>query len=235
MVVHTCERCLCTFDKKCAFDYHKKRKIQCKVIEQKGGGEELQIVITEINKMKEQIKDQDKQMNKMNKQINELNKINTKLQCELNKTNKKLQCELNKTNTTISNILNGSQMTDIVDLPKRKKNKIPKSLKTKVWNENFGKSCGEHMCYVGCGKMIYQSDFECGHIVAEINGGDMNIDNLKPICGQCNKSMGTMNLEKFKAKYFDLSDSDESINDNIVVSSNKKSKRKTIVNTNNKI
>jgi hypothetical protein len=34
MVMHTCERCLCTFNKKCTFDYHKQRKIPCKIIEQ---------------------------------------------------------------------------------------------------------------------------------------------------------------------------------------------------------
>ena len=43
--------------------------------------------------------------------------------------------------------------------------------------------------------------FECGHVVSEKNGGKPTIDNLRPICSFCNKSVGTMNMEEFKKKY----------------------------------
>lgn len=33
------------------------------------------------------------------------------------------------------------------------------------------------------------------------NGGEVNIDNLRPICGNCNKSIGTKNMDEFMTKY----------------------------------
>jgi hypothetical protein len=84
----------------------------------------------------------------------------------------------------------------------KKTSYIPKSLKVKVWNDNFGRQCGEHECYIECGKIICQGDFECGHVISKKNDGDTTVENLKPICSQCNKSMGTVNLEEFKKTYF---------------------------------
>lgn len=44
--------------------------------------------------------------------------------------------------------------------------------------------------------------FECGHVVAEALGGQSTIENLRPICKDCNLSMGTKNLFEFKEKHF---------------------------------
>jgi hypothetical protein len=52
------------------------------------------------------------------------------------------------------------------------------------------------------GNIISQHIFECGHVISEKNGGNVTLDNLRPICSSCNKSMGVMNLEEFKSKYF---------------------------------
>ena len=38
--------------------------------------------------------------------------------------------------------------------------------------------------------------------MAVANGGEDYIEILSPICGQCNKSMGTKNLLDFKREYF---------------------------------
>lgn len=35
-----------------------------------------------------------------------------------------------------------------------------------------------------------------------LKGGKDNITILRPICSNCNCSMGTMSIEKYKAKYF---------------------------------
>jgi transposase-like protein len=96
------------------------------------------------------------------------------------------------------------ELKKLLEIKKKnsRKNNIPKSVKISTWNENFGKHCGEHECYIGCGKLIYQGDFECGHIIAESKGGLTRVDNLKPICSQCNKSMQTQNLEEYKKIYF---------------------------------
>ena len=39
--------------------------------------------------------------------------------------------------------------------------------------------------------------FNCGHIIVEANDGELIIFNLKPICQNCNSSMGTQNMDDF--------------------------------------
>ena len=84
---------------------------------------------------------------------------------------------------------------------KTKRKTIPKSVKDKLWDDTYGPSKGEAECYV-CNCIINSKKFDCGHIVSVKNGGSDSIDNLKPICSTCNKSMGIENLEDFKSKYF---------------------------------
>ena len=87
--------------------------------------------------------------------------------------------------------------------PTKKKTRktIPKAVKDKVWDICIGKEKGVSKCYC-CSSDIDSKKFDCGHIVSVANGGSDTIDNLKPICATCNKSMGTENLEEFKKKYF---------------------------------
>lgn len=84
---------------------------------------------------------------------------------------------------------------------KRTRTKIPKHVKIMVWNKYIGADKAEGKCYV-CGKTIHISEFEVGHNKAVAKGGSDNINNLRPICRQCNLSMGTMSIETFKKKYF---------------------------------
>jgi len=46
------------------------------------------------------------------------------------------------------------------------------------------------------------SDFEVGHNKPFAKGGEWNINNLRPICRTCNRSMRTMTIEEFKKKFF---------------------------------
>jgi hypothetical protein len=81
---------------------------------------------------------------------------------------------------------------------KKRKTKISKVMRIKVWNTHIGDHIGKTKCYC-CEEIdITQSIFECGHIEAEANGGKTEVSNLKPICSTCNKSMGTKNLYEFK-------------------------------------
>ena len=79
----------------------------------------------------------------------------------------------------------------------RKKN-IPKSLKRAVWDNTFGASVGHAPCWCCERAYIRQIEFHCGHIIAEASGGQTTLDNLRPICAQCNLSMGTQNMLEFK-------------------------------------
>jgi len=84
---------------------------------------------------------------------------------------------------------------------KTKKKPIPPILKRNVWNKYIGEDIGKAKCT--CCKLvdITQLSFHCGHIIAEAKGGELKMDNLKPICQSCNSSMGTMNMNEYIEKY----------------------------------
>ena len=63
----------------------------------------------------------------------------------------------------------------------------------------IGVTKAEGPCYV-CNKTIHMSDFDVGHNIARAKGGSDNIANYRPICRQCNRGMGTMAIETYKAK-----------------------------------
>jgi|LakMenE18May11ns_1017448.scaffolds.fasta_scaffold9865253_2 hypothetical protein len=93
----------------------------------------------------------------------------------------------------VSNVSNASD-----DAIKTKKKKaIPATIKRLVWNTNIGEMIGKSKCLCCNSTDITQMSFNCGHIVAEANGGDTIVSNLKPICQNCNSSMGTKNMEEF--------------------------------------
>ena len=79
------------------------------------------------------------------------------------------------------------------------KKTIPKTLKNNVWDLYIGKEKGIGECFT-CHKEIDSKHFECGHVIADSDGGDITIENLRPVCSLCNKSMGTMNMNIFKDK-----------------------------------
>lgn len=107
-----------------------------------------------------------------------------------------------KNTIDIENNKNDS-FSKVKDIDKKyKKHNIPKSLKKLVWDKNIGKDVGAAKCLCCKHQEIRQIEFHCGHIVAEKNGGETNINNLIPICAQCNLSMGTMNLKEFQKLYF---------------------------------
>ena len=84
---------------------------------------------------------------------------------------------------------------------KKKKKPIPVALKRKVWAKWMGEDTGKAKCL--CCKLtdITQLNFHCGHIIAEAAGGELKVDNLKPICQSCNSSMGMTNMDEFISKY----------------------------------
>lgn len=70
-----------------------------------------------------------------------------------------------------------------------KKKSIPKALRQQVWVRYFGKNFNKK-CYIKwCNNMIDVFNFECGHDIPESKGGLTTINNLRPICSSCNKSM----------------------------------------------
>jgi len=84
---------------------------------------------------------------------------------------------------------------------KKKRRPIDKNTRDAVWIKYMGNKV-EGKCYC-CGiRTIHITDFQVGHNKAVAKEGKDNISNLRPICGPCNRGMGTMSIEQYKAKYF---------------------------------
>ena len=83
-----------------------------------------------------------------------------------------------------------------------KKEKIPSVLRELVWNTYIGEGEGKGLCYARGKEKLTPFEFECGHIIAESKGGETNLNNLRPVCTKCNRSIGTENMDDFKKKYF---------------------------------
>lgn len=80
---------------------------------------------------------------------------------------------------------------------KPKKKAIPSTIKKLVWNTNIGEDIGKAKCVCCKSTDITQISFNCGHVISEHNGGETKVSNLKPICQNCNSSMGTKNMNDF--------------------------------------
>jgi hypothetical protein len=83
----------------------------------------------------------------------------------------------------------------------RKKEPIPAAIKTLVWNKYVGEKVAEAKCMCCRVSSISMRHFHCGHILSEKYGGGTTIDNLRPICANCNLSMNTMNMADFISKF----------------------------------
>jgi hypothetical protein len=97
---------------------------------------------------------------------------------------------------------------------KRKRKNIPKAVKLAVWKKYLSDTDLEGKCFVGCGTSIQIHNFEAGHVIAFANGGADMIDNLRPICSLCNKSMGATNMNEFIDKFGFKNNYDVGLNSN---------------------
>ena len=108
MVAYTCERCLHTFKRKSAYDDHLKRKIPCQIIKQHVSIDEFQIMMCEMNKMKEQMKD----MNNMKEQIKDMKKTIYQQNKIINKYEK---CNIDNS-TNVNNSTNVDNSTNVMNV-----------------------------------------------------------------------------------------------------------------------
>ena len=106
---------------------------------------------------------------------------------------------LNKITTLVEDELQSKKHTQSrKTIPERKRKKnIPLTVKKLVWNKYIGEDIGKSKCY--CCKLteITQMSFHCGHVISEKDGGEIMVDNLRPICQSCNSSMGARNMNEF--------------------------------------
>ena len=76
---------------------------------------------------------------------------------------------------------------------------IPASLRKELWMNYFGENF-EGKCFC-CKNKIVRDDFEAGHVISDKDGGETILENLKPLCKTCNRSMGSDNLNEYKKRY----------------------------------
>ena len=83
-----------------------------------------------------------------------------------------------------------------------KKKIISKKLREEVWLKHFGKTFSAKCPVQWCTREISVFSFEAGHNIPESKGGNTTIDNLIPICGDCNRSMGDrFTIDEFSREY----------------------------------
>ena len=83
-----------------------------------------------------------------------------------------------------------------------RRKKIPKHIKTLVWNKYIGADIATADCLSCRSGKISNRSFHCGHVLAESRGGNMTINNLRPICAECNLSMMTKSMNEFTKEFF---------------------------------
>lgn len=74
--------------------------------------------------------------------------------------------------------------------------KIKKKLRKEVWMKRNGDTINGN-CFC-CNEKIDIHNFECGHITSVYYGGNTTLDNLEPVCRECNREMGVKNLFTYK-------------------------------------
>lgn len=81
-----------------------------------------------------------------------------------------------------------------------KKSSVPKALREQVWLNYVGKKFERKCLVTWCENDISVFNFEVGHNIPESKGGTLDIDNLRPICSKCNRSMGdSYTIDEFSA------------------------------------
>ena len=82
-----------------------------------------------------------------------------------------------------------------------RKEKIPSTVRNSVWVVYIGKEKRKGLCFCCGAEDISFANFHCGHVQSEKCGGKVTIDNLRPVCAQCNSSMGVANMLEFMEKF----------------------------------
>ena len=96
-----------------------------------------------------------------------------------------------------------------------KKEQIPKRIREMVWN-TYNSEKYSNKCYVSwCNNIINVFNYQVGHDIPESKGGTLDLSNLKPICGNCNLSMGNKYTITEWCKLIEDSDTHKKTNNQI--------------------
>jgi 5-methylcytosine-specific restriction endonuclease McrA len=126
----------------------------------------------------------------------ELNTLQSILSCEPN--NKSIKDTITRIEEQMKPYPEIQENTkEVKEKTKQKKKSISATTKRLVWNMNIGEEIGKSKCMCCKTTDITQMSFHCGHVISESDGGETIVSNLKPICQNCNSSMGKKNMNDF--------------------------------------
>lgn len=123
--------------------------------------------------------------------------------CKINKSNvNRAWCEKCLTKHQISQIFNFIDDAKYFKIhcdnnANKTSTSVPSTLRHEVWKKYISYTYSNGKCFCCKSSRIEISNFECGHIISKNNGGPITLHNLRPVCGQCNKSMGSKNMDEF--------------------------------------
>ena len=78
---------------------------------------------------------------------------------------------------------------------------IPKKIRGEAWKIQFGTST-KGFCFCCKTELDAFGNWHAGHVISHSSGGLDTSDNLRPVCGSCNQSMGTENMDTFKGRCY---------------------------------
>lgn len=181
MVNYECVRCDYKTDQKCRIRLHIHKKIPCYPVK------------NDVNVLdyEDEILNKDESKKALFDKIKKLEDEVKTLKSEL----KNIKILYKNENTQI--IENITEEVEEKKIKKVYKTKLNSVIRYATWNRTIGVNVGVYRCLCCNTAEISQQNFQCGHIISRRNGGEDVLDNLIPICGNCNSSMGSTNMDEF--------------------------------------
>jgi hypothetical protein len=101
-----------------------------------------------------------------------------------------------------------------------KRRQVPKKIKEDAWFKYVGRGKPDVLCICCRNSVITPFQFHAGHITSCKNGGATIVENIRPICGACNLSMGAENMRAFVLTYYpsNIAKFDAACYDSVIVS-----------------
>jgi 5-methylcytosine-specific restriction endonuclease McrA len=98
----------------------------------------------------------------------------------------------------IEYLLQDNVIPDVIPLSKRKS--ISSKLRKQIWEKEFGNKTEGKCPISSCSVILYKEDdsaFQCGHVIPKSRGGEDTLDNLRPICANCNARMNCIHWDEY--------------------------------------
>lgn len=112
---------------------------------------------------------------------------------------------------------------------------IDKVLQEKTWQKEYG-ACTSGKCPIfNCQKILAKNvsnSWQCGHIISHNNGGPTTIDNLRPLCTPCNRTMNDTDWDDYENELMRNDIIDNYFDDEIEINCKSKYKCKNKINKN---